>query len=93
MKDVSLIVSHVSWDNLANSWRLTLAETIFRENFFSVEDARKAGEGFRGERISVLIRPNYNEENDTEEFFREWRSFNGEDFAEVRWNIIRDDET
>ncbi len=37
--------------------------------------------------MAVTIRPNYNEQDRKGKFFREWRSFNGEDFKECRWDI------
>lgn len=36
---------------------------------------------------AVIIRPNFNEQDNDGKFFREWRSFNGEAWRECRWNI------
>lgn len=35
--------------------------------------------------ICVIVRPNYNETDDSGRFFREWRSFNSLPFKESRW--------
>lgn len=37
--------------------------------------------------VVVIVRPVYNEHDESGRFFREWRSFNGEPFKEVRWTI------
>lgn len=36
---------------------------------------------------SVIVRPNYNEKDEKGEFFREFRSFNGEPLKEVRFDL------
>lgn len=49
--------------------------------------AKALGNPHRGLGVSVLIRPNYNETDADGTFFREWRSFNGEPFREVRFGL------
>ena len=36
---------------------------------------------------AIIIRPNFNEQDERGKFFREWRSFDGEAWRECRWNI------
>jgi hypothetical protein len=50
-------------------------------------DARIAAENLRASNLSVIIRPNYNEKDADGSFYREWRSFNGEEFQEVRFGF------
>lgn len=36
--------------------------------------------------VCVIVRPMYIEQDDSEMFYREWRSFDGKDFEEVRFS-------
>lgn len=56
----------------------------FEGYFLSKKQAEEAGNIWRNEGYSVILRPNYNElDGEGKRFFREWRSFNGEPFKEV----------
>lgn len=61
------------------------SDEVSRENFTSLNEALKAGEASRKVGANVIVRPNYNEGNNT--FFQEWRSFNGNAFECCRWEI------
>ena len=80
-KNVELIVSNYN----------TATKRIFgvtaRETFNSVADALTAAFGKCEPGSCVIIRPLYNEMAEGKEFFREWRSMNGEHFKEARWYI------
>lgn len=54
---------------------------------FNCIAAMEFAETERAKGICVIVRPNYNEKNAQGEFFREWRSFHGEAFKEVRFDI------
>ncbi len=58
----------------------------FNHNF-SMQTAQFVGDALREAGMCVIIRPLYNEQNNVGRFFREWRSFNGEPFKEVRWDL------
>ncbi len=63
-------------------------ERLHDDTFASLEAARLWGESAKDQGLSVLIRPNFNERDETgARFFREWRSFDGRPFQEIRWNI------
>lgn len=62
-------------------------DRIVDERFTSLVIANSLGEMAKREGWRVIIRPNYNEEDIDGPFFREWRSFNGEPFNEVRWRF------
>lgn len=53
----------------------------------SLDDAFAIGKDKTADGMSVIVRPNYNETDSKGRFFREWRSFNGEPFKEVRWEF------
>jgi len=61
----------------------SVGERLFTEYHFSLEAARSAGEAERKKGYCVIIRPIYNEKDEQGVFFREWRSFDGEEFKEV----------
>jgi len=68
----------------------TYGERLFDERYPTLEAARAQGESKSALGMSVIIRPNYNERDAKGDYFREWRSFNGEPFKECRWdNMIR----
>lgn len=52
-----------------------------------VLSAQRLGESLLAKGKCVIVRPTYNEEDSRGQFFREWRSFNGEPFYECRWNL------
>lgn len=57
-------------------------------NSFDADDLDRAidiAKENSNEGFSVIIRPNFNEEDEKGRFFREWRSFNGSLFKEVRF--------
>ncbi len=56
------------------------------DTYATLEEARRVGESKRADGMSVVVRPSFNEEDDNGRFFREWRSFNGEEFREVRFS-------
>lgn len=58
-----------------------------RETFLNLAAARSNGEAKKAMGLSVIVRPNYNEFDAEGKFFREWRSFDGAAFEEVRWRI------
>jgi len=82
---VAVIVSKCVWDRHAECWRVW--ERVSEETYPTLDEAVAVGESKRAEKLSVLIRPTYNEEDVQGRFFREWRSFNGEHFKEVRWPL------
>lgn len=60
-------------------------ERLVDERFPNVDEAKALGNTKIAAGMSVLVRPNYNETDADGTFYREWRSFNGEDFREVRF--------
>lgn len=58
-------------------------ERISEDVFDSLEKAREVGESKRGEKLSVIVRPNYNEVG----FFQEWRSFDGAPFKNAQFKL------
>ena len=68
-------------------WR-TFGDRISDTEFPTLAQAQAFGESARFGDLCVIIRPSYNEMDDTGSFFREWRSFGGEEFKECRWNIF-----
>lgn len=60
-------------------------ERLVDEVLPSVEEATVLGNTKRGKGLSVIVRPHYNEVDDNGRFFREWRSFDGDEFKECRW--------
>jgi hypothetical protein len=84
-KSVSVIVSKCT----PNGDRV-YGENLVNETFKNppaLENATAFGNLLREKGKSVLVRPQYNEKDEKGKFFREWRSFNGEPFKEVRWEI------
>ncbi len=62
--------------------------TQFKQNCISIGSALTIGESRKEMGVHVLVRPNYNETKDNgKKYFREWRSFNGNAFEEVSWDI------
>ena len=74
------------WDKKTK--RLSVSSDIngrfhFKDPLGALEKALR----HRGEGKCVIIRPSWNEKDpsDGRNFFREWRSFDGELFSETRW--------
>ncbi len=83
---VAVLVSKCVWDRHAESWRVW--ERVSEQDLPSLEAARNLAESLIGAKLSVIVRPSYNEEDPQGgRFFREWRSMNGEGFHECRWDI------
>lgn len=78
--NVSVLVSRCIRDRL-------FAVSLFNESFYSLDTAMSVGKTKQADGVSVIVRPNYNEEDSKGRFFREWRSFNGSPFEEVRWDF------
>ena len=56
-------------------------------NPFEVAKAVRVANSSRKAGISVLLRPHYNEtDEEGKRFYREWRSFDGGEFKEVRFS-------
>jgi len=53
----------------------------------NVEEGRRFGDMYREKGVCVIVRPNYNEKDDKGTFYREWRSFNGEELKEVVFRV------
>lgn len=68
---------------------------FFRTPYFAVKAGfmgKKEGKGNK-EHV-VIIRPNFNEVDENgRNFYREWRSFGGENFHETRWFFAGDHTT
>lgn len=62
-------------------------DRIVDESFSDVAQATSRARKETREGVSVIVRPNYNEKDADGEFFREWRSFNGEPLKEVRFSF------
>lgn len=87
---VEVIDNSCVWDKQHDCWRVT-GEAI-RTTYASLELARPFADAHRHKGRSVIIRPSYNEPDEGSKaqppwHYREWRSFNGEDFKEVRFSI------
>ena len=78
LKHVCVIVSKCIGDRI-------YGDRLVDEKLSSVEDAKALGEKHRAAGQSVVVRPNYNEEDSDGRFFREWRSFDGTPFKECRF--------
>jgi len=93
---VTLIVNRIVFDKELNSWRIIssgdseneIDGNLFKETFPSLEEAKRAAEIFRTKGNSVTVRPNYNEVSNERVFFREWRSFDGEELKEIRFDNV-----
>lgn len=82
MKNYSVIVSPVRLtDN--GSYRITGNRTV-DEEYDDYVTAMKRGLDCIAFGMSVIVRPNFNEEK----FYREWRSFDGKPFEEVKWDHL-----
>lgn len=81
---VSLIVSPCVKGTAQGEGRI-FGERLVDRSMDTVEEATRLGHLYRVVGQSVVVRPNYNEEDEKGKFFREWRSFNGEPFRECRW--------
>lgn len=77
---VSVIVSKCVDDRI-------FGDRLIDTSFPSVGRARVIGNQYRAKGACVILRPNYNETDADGRFFREWRSFNGEPFKEVRFGF------
>jgi hypothetical protein len=86
VKQVFVIVSRCEKGTKSGEGRI-IDERDFEVLFSSLEKAMTEGEGWRSDGICVIVRPNYNEEDEKGHFFREWRSFNGEKLTEVRFKL------
>ena len=90
-RNISLIISKCvkSWDPLLETYASYRSYGEAKEvKFDSLEEAMKKARTKIAEGMSVLVRPNYNENEDDGEkrFFREWRSFNGGELKEIRFS-------
>lgn len=85
-KPVEVIVSRCVYDDRAQSWRV-YGEELHRQTYPSFEEARQVGSAAKGESISVIVRPTYNESDAEGNYFREWRSYNGAEFVECKWRF------
>lgn len=69
-----------------DGWR-SFGDSQETGKFDSAEDAIKFGNTRKAEKVCVIVRPDYNETDERgRTFYREWRSFGGEDFRECRWS-------
>jgi hypothetical protein len=80
-RTVQVIVSRCVGDRI-------YGDRLVDQTFSSLTQAKLLGAANKAEGKSVIVRPNYNEEDEKGRFFREWRSFNGESFKEVRWDLV-----
>jgi hypothetical protein len=81
MKTISVIASPCNDEGRIHGDRL--CDAMFKAE--NVAAASELANSLRKKGVSVILRPNYNDENGRS--FREYRSFNGEDFREVVFNI------
>lgn len=81
MNTVTVIVSHC-----APKGDRVYGERLTDTRFSKLDDALKFASPLREQGKSVLVRPNYNERDSKGRFYREWRSFNGEPFQEIRFD-------
>lgn len=82
---VSVIVSTCVFVETTKSW--CVGKRILERTFSDLSEARKLGETLVAPGMSVTVRPNSNETDADGKFFREWRSFDGMRFQEVRFGI------
>lgn len=69
-----------------DGWR-SFGDSQETGKFDSAEEAIKFGNTRKAEKVCVIVRPDYNETDERGgTFYREWRSFGGEDFRECRWS-------
>jgi hypothetical protein len=62
-----------------------IGSRLFDERYPTLEEAMRVGKHKCADGMSVIVRPNYNEKDSRGDFFREWRSFNGDAFKECKW--------
>jgi len=79
-QQVSVIVSKCVGERI-------YGDRLIDATYPTLDTARKLGETYRGNGKSVIVRPLYNESDDDGRFFREWRSFDGGEFKECRWQF------
>lgn len=84
---VQVIVVKCSKGENGYSSYSSYGDRLIDKEFATQEAAMIFGEPLRGDKLCIIVRPKYNERDDKGEFFREWRSFDGKDFKEVRWNL------
>jgi len=85
-KNVSVIVSLCVKGTKPGEGRIVGFSRV-EEIFSSLEEALVSGKSRCAEGKSVVVRPDYNEMDAQGRFFREWRSFNGEELKEVRFPV------
>lgn len=81
-KSVSVIVSKTAWSVTAKCYvtygdRLVDSTYSTAEYANPLESAREEAEAKIAKGVSVVLRPDYNEQDQQGRFFREWRSFDG----------------
>ena len=81
-KTVQVIINKCFWNY---GWRID-GDRLFDEVFSTFAEAWVVGTKQVAEKMNVIVRPNYNEHDERGTYFREWRSFNGENFKEVRFD-------
>ena len=86
MKNVTVIVSQCVKGTAENEGRI-FGDRLVTYTFYSVEEALLEGKFQSADGRCVIVRPTYNEEDDKGHFYREFRSFNGEAFKEIRFSI------
>lgn len=85
-KKAEVIKSHCSWNEKEYSW--VAYQEITRDVYSDIFKACLAAGKECSKGISVIVRPAYNETDEQDkQYFREWRSFDGGEFNEVRWYI------
>jgi hypothetical protein len=82
MKTISVIA--VKCAGVGSDLR-SYGEWLANATFRNIPDAVCLAQSLRAEGICVVVRPNFNDPGNRS--FREWRSFNGSDFAEVVFRI------
>ncbi len=84
MHHIQVIVSQCSFHN--GQWSLC-GDPIQRSKHGSPREALETAlvDAIPGQ--LVIIRPSFNETLDGIELFREWRSFDGQNFTEIRWHF------
>lgn len=84
MKTATVIISKCR-KNREGNWEHASAR-LMCEQFASLEMARLAAETAIQKGFSVVLRPDYNETDETgQTFCRKWRSFDGEPLQESRF--------
>lgn len=76
---VSVIVSKCAGNRI-------YGDRIVDKSFTTIDEAKSFADQFRDDGKSVIVRPCYNEHDSEGRYFREWRSFNGETFREIRFD-------